>query len=417
MSTNGTNGHRSDEDDFADRDEPEPYASVGLMDSWASIRDLRAMEKMPSFPTEFESLNTAIGLGGPRGGNVYVVVGGTGAGKTTLTLALGRYHALHHGPVIYVSEEMRAGHCVARATAACLGVNANALITGTADVSDDEIAALLPRRFFIMRRQPLDKLRAAAARLAKDFGAPPLIVIDYLGKLVAAILKAQPDLDPRIATSFASSVLVQIAEETGCPVIVVSAGGRGSLMKLRPGPGARPRSVRDLPPSELVDIAKESGDVEYDATAMITLSVSEELDVEGFQVATLTVAKARYGRAQHIKMAYDGPRGQWHDRGRYEPTTKETDTDPSKLNADRIAKINGIEQRVLALLGAGSMPLAELAKLIKLARPDVEIAVKRLMQTGLVVRSGSTKSSRYGLAETPLPGLETATGSHPEAKS
>jgi len=68
---------------------------------------------------------------------------------------------------------------------------------------------------------------------------------------------------------------------------------------------------------------------------------------------------------------------------------------------------------VLGLLAVGPMSLAALATKIKLSRIDIEIAGKRLVQAGLVVRSGSTKSSRFSLSETPLPGLE----SHPEARA
>lgn len=413
MKTNGTNGHRSDEDDFADRDvddDEELLASLKVKDRRAAVGSLRGMAARSRFPTPFHSLDIAMGLGGWCGGNVYVLVGGTGAGKTSLALGLSRHHAYEHGPVIYVSEEMEEGHCLARAGGASLGVYPNALITGDHDLTDEDLLEGLPPRFFIQRGQPLEQLRLTAIGIARRFKTPPLIVVDYLGKIVAAMLRRDPKLDPRVATTFASSEIVGISHAVGCPILVVAAGGRGSLMKLRPGPGARPRSVRDLPPSDLVDIAKESGDVEYDATAMLTLSVSEEVDCDGFQVATLTVAKARYGRAQHIKMAYDGPRGQWHDRGRYEPTTAKTDVDPATLTSDRIAKINAIEQQVLGLLAVGPMPLAELAKVIKLARPDVEIAVKKLVTAGLVTRSGTTKASRYGLAETTLPGLESAPG-------
>lgn len=394
--------------DITERRSQARLAELGIITRWGAIDDLRAMQKIGRYATPFPSLDAALGLGGWFGGNVYVLVGGTGVGKTTFMLACGRDFALRHGPVLYLTEEMRTGHCLTRAVAHRLGVSSNSLITGGHGVTDDELAAELPDRLFFMRRCGLDKVRQAVVTLRQMHDdVAPLVIVDYLGKLADQMLAADPHMDPRLATTMASSQLVAIAEQLASPILAVSAGGRSSNAKLRGRPGGRAQNPRDLPPSEFVDVAKESGAVEYDATALLTLSIGDELDVDGHQVATMTVAKARYGRAQHIAMSFDGAAGVWHDRGRVEPTKKAEDVDPSQLTADRIARISKIEQLVLTALAIAPQSMAALREQIKLARPDIELAVSRLMGAGAVVKSGSTKSCRYKLAETELPHTET----------
>lgn len=409
------NAPRTDEDAFADRDDESWIERLSLLDRWSCVRSLRAMAARRRFSTPFDSLNGALGLGGWCGGNAYVLVGGTGAGKTSLALGLARFHALEHGPVIYVSEEMEEGHCLARGGAATLGTYANSLIIGNHDLTDDQLAEGLPPSFFLQRGQSLEKLRAAALGVAQRFNTPPLIVVDYLGKVVASMLRRDPQLDPRIATTFASSEIVAIAHAAGCPILVVAAGGRGSLMKLRPGAAGRPKSVRDLPPSELVDIAKESGDVEYDATAMLTLSVSEEEDCDGFQVATLTVAKSRHGKAQHIKMAYDGPRGQWHDRGPHDRKAEsESKTNGASasdtMSAEYIARLNMLGGLVVEMLKAGPRSRTTIADTlrkvgkVKFRNEELWEAIAALAHQGVLAERGSARASRVYLVGSELPG-------------
>lgn len=403
-----TAAHDDDVIAFASRDEDE-IGKLGGLTVWDGIRDLRAMNRLPRYSTPYESLTHAIGLGGWQGGCSYVLVAGPGAGKTTLAILCSLHHAREHGPVLFVSEEMRVGHLIARAAAGPLGTSANALITGDDTTSDERIAAQLPvENLIFARRLSLDRIAKLAAAITRQYRKPPLIVIDYLGKIAAALLKANPTMDPRQATTEASTLIVQLSEELQAPMLVISAGGRGSNAKLRGrSTGARPTSVRDLPPSECVDTAKESGDVEYDATALLTLSVSDQVDGDGFQVATLTVAKARYGRAQHIAMAYDGAAGRWHDRGRVDPQKlKDAEPDASQLTAERLAQLTALERDVLKRLALEPLSLDGLRKALKKGRPDIEVVIKRLLRSGDVIRTGTTKSTKYRLAEGDLPGLE-----------
>lgn len=394
---------------FAARDAQEDE-NLGLITRRDAVNDLRRMQKLPRFPTPFPSLTTALGLDGWMVGQSYVLVGGTGVGKTTFTLDCAAHQARHYGPVLYGSEEMRPGHCLTRAGAGPLGVTSNDLIRGVAEFTDDELEETLPEAFYFTRRVPLAQLRKQVKFLRKKYGKPVFLVVDYLQKLAAQVAKEmqaageKPDL--RQATTHASSILCTIAEEDEATVLAVSSGGRSSAAKLRGSRGGRFIDVRDIPPSELVDTAKESGDVEYDAAGLITLSVSSDLDVDNYQVATMTVAKARYGRVQHIAMAYDGERGVWHDRGRVEPRKKDDPERDEQLTAERIASLNEIAVKAFDWLERAPLSFEGLRRNMHKARSDIELALAPFIRDGSIVVAGQGRSRKLKLVGSrSLPGL------------
>jgi hypothetical protein len=142
--------------------------------------------------------------------------------------------------------------------------------------------------------------------LTQRFGRPPLVVVDYISKLAQAIARKQHRPDLRMATSEASEFLCELADRSSAAVIAVSAIGRHN--------NKRTANPRDLDPYELVDVAKESGDVEYDGAGLIVLSLSKESTSEG-RIATITLAKTRFGSELHVDARYVGYSGGWIDCG------------------------------------------------------------------------------------------------------
>lgn len=383
---------------FAERDR-DVAAELGILSVWDAIADLRRMQALPTYSTPFESLTEAIGLGGWMAGQVYVLVGGTGVGKTTFTLAAARHFAELHGPVLYLTEEMRPGHCYTRAAARTLGVTSNQLIRGTAAYDDEALAQVLPKRLMFMRKTTPDKIRKAVLYLRQQHRCAPLVVVDYLQKLAAQVAAGMERPDMRLATTQVSSELCKLAEDLDAPVLAVSSGGRSANSKLRGNrAGAKRQDPRDMPPSEMVDTAKESGDVEYDSAALMTISMGDEVDVDGHQVATLTVAKARYGRAQHIAMAYDGVAGEWHDRGRVEPR-KADSIDTAQISAARAEELEQCAAAIVALVKVAPMSRNAIAKALKKRKTDVLDAVMLLRSRGEVYEQGTGPAVRVILTE------------------
>lgn len=277
---------------------------VRLISVGQALEELDRLAKAPVYVTPFPTLNDAIGFGGLLGTQVYTLSAGTGRGKTSWVAELAGF-AAQTVPVLVASYEMKPGYFVARRAAGVLGVHSNEILRGR--VSMRSVLATVPYgRFFLMHKPPLDELRAAIDLLSARFGTPPLVIVDYLQKLADQIARTMQRPDPRLATTEASDTLIDIADKSGCAIVSVSAIGRTN--------NKRTANPRALEPYDLVDVSKESGSVEYDGAGMIVLSLSKETDEHG-RVATMTLAKARFGTECHIDARYDGRRGSWLDRG------------------------------------------------------------------------------------------------------
>jgi hypothetical protein len=327
-------------------DEADAAVVRSLITIGDALLDLETLARAPVFDTPFKTLNDAIGFGGLIGTQVYTVAAGTGRGKTSWVAALATHaagrtpsHALAEGivdvPVIVATYEMKVGYFIARKAAGELGVHSNDIIRGR--IAAGRVLEVVPfhSRLFLMRRPTLVQLRAAVRYLTKKHGTPPLVIVDYLQKVAELIAMNQPRIDMRLATTQASAALCDIAEETCCAIVAVSAIGRGK--------GKALSNPRRCDPHELVEVAKESGAVEYDGAGMIVLSLSKEYDEDGMRIATMTLAKTRFGEECHIEARYIGNRGTWLDRGRCTPTdqpssTAAAESKPGKENREDVIR-------------------------------------------------------------------------------
>lgn len=301
---------------------------VKLTDVGMALQELDSLANAPVYDTPFPTLNRALGHGGMLGTQCYTLAAGTGRGKTSFVAQLAFHTAMQDIPVLVVSYEMKPGYFVARKASGLLGVHSNDILRGRID-SGLIMRAMPAHRLFMLHKPPLKDVRNAVDQLAQKFGTPPLLVVDYLQKLADQISRTQARPDLRIATSEASDTLVDIGDRTGAAVVAVSAIGRGN--------NKRAANPRKLEPYELVDVSKESGNVEYDGAGLIMLSLSKDFDGEE-RIGTITVAKARFGMEVHIDARYDGPRGSWRDLGEVTEGYDEPSTEPKpKENLIRAA--------------------------------------------------------------------------------
>jgi len=320
-----------------------PAKRLKLISIGQALEDLAALAKAPVYPTPFEALNDAMGFGGFLGTQVYTVAAGTGRGKTTWVAHVAAF-AAQTVPVVVASYEMKPGYFIARKAAGVLGVHSNDIIRG--HVSVGQVASAMPYpRMFLMHRPTLDELREAVQFVTDKFGTPPLVVIDYIQKLADEIALTQQRPDLRMATSQASATLCDIAERTGAAVLAVSAIGRGKGKVLS--------NPRKSAPYELVEVAKESGAVEYDGAGLIVLSLSDEYDGDE-RIATMTLAKVRFGQECHIDARYDGRRGTWRALDRVE-----TERPAPKVISASSSSESNLHARILAELRSQPAPNKE----------------------------------------------------------
>lgn len=279
-----------------------PIITVG-----GALEEIERLAKTPIFETPFDELNRALGFGGPLGGQVYYLAGGTGFGKTSFIGKLAKHHAMQGRPALIAFWEMFAGYYVARMAAPILGVHSNDIIR--AQLAPGDVMRALPPMIEFLDAPSMSTLKRACERHVRAGRGAPLLFVDYLQLFADQILATMTRPDARLANTQASGCLRALAKETGAAVIAVCAAGRSSSKRLV-------EDVRKKPPRDLVDAAKESGSIEFDGAGVIVLSVADEKDADGANIATITVAKARFGEPTHIDARYDGRTGNWTEIGR-----------------------------------------------------------------------------------------------------
>jgi len=306
-----------------------PIITVG-----AALEQLDRLAKTPIYKTPFTEVNKAIGFGGLLGGQVYTIVSGTGAGKTSFVSTVGEFHAENQGDTLIATWEMIPGYFVARMAAKHLKVHSNQILRG--ERRWGEVQSAVPRRLEFLERPSLSTLKRAIEQVVRAGRPPPLVIVDYIQALAEDLSPSMPRLDPKQLNSFVSRELVKISKETGAPMLIVSATARMTAAKLVV-------DVRKQSPRDLVGAAKETSQIEYDGAGLIVLSLSEEEDLDG-QIATMTIAKARFGEACHIDARYDGRRGAWIEIGRVQKAVKAGGSGDANISVIRDAVLGALRK-------------------------------------------------------------------------
>lgn len=154
----------------------------------------------------------------------------------------------------------------------------------------------------------VEVLAQTARTIAMEYGAPPLIIVDYMQRI-----PAPPELkirDARERLGYAAGLLqVNLAREIGCPVLALSSIGRVSY-KL---------GEKDL--EERLAALKEAGELEYTAyTTMLIYNLPDELQmsmnlspgmIDNFRPMCLDVVKNREGQIGRFAVQWTPARGVW----------------------------------------------------------------------------------------------------------
>ncbi|MGI8535413.1 MAG: replicative DNA helicase [Mycobacteriales bacterium] len=250
---------------------------------------------MSGVPTGFADLD---GLtNGLHPGQLIVIAGRPGLGKSTLGLDIARCASVKHGlPSAIFSLEMSKTEITMRLLSAEARVPLHHMRSGT--MTDDDWARLA-RRMGEVAEAPLYiddspnltmmEIRAKARRLRQRHNLQ-LIVIDYL-QLMTANRKVE---SRQQEVSELSRSLKLLAKELEIPVIAMSQLNRGAEQRTDKKP-------------QLSDL-RESGSIEQDADMVILLHREDAYEKESPRAgeADFIVAKHRNGPTQTITVAFQG---------------------------------------------------------------------------------------------------------------
>jgi len=229
-----------------------------------------AFERRP-VSTGFRSIDELLG-GGLRGRRVFVLAGTPGSGRTSLALRIAHAAASTGCPVLYVSYECEDVELRARLVASVVKTSYGKMLApeGLLEGEREQVASAWRRyaeggpgaRILITVPGARDLgepghpagsmtwLRKEAERRGRDFGRPPLVIVDDLKGAVAF----SEDVDPYhggldFAASRTSLALRLVARSAGSPVLVLAGIVPNSMLS--------PHDPWRLP--ELSDIENISG--------------------------------------------------------------------------------------------------------------------------------------------------------------
>jgi len=233
-------------------------------------------------PTGLKGVDELLG-GGLRDRRLYVLAGLAGGGKSALALRIAHFAAASGVPVIYLSYEMEEIEARARLVAAAMKTPFGQLLAPDSllQVEREQVGVAWRKyaesgpgmRILLTvsgandrgegepRMATMEWLKYETARVRRDFGQPPLVVVDDLQ--AAAAFSEEFEGDPSsffFAVGLTALSLRVIARTAGSPVLALSSVRRSAV----PRPGGEYRFP------ELGDL-EESGRIESNADAVLVL--------------------------------------------------------------------------------------------------------------------------------------------------
>ncbi len=299
---------------------PAGWARLGdfAEDAFATLESRASGDASQIVPLPWPELAAHLGAKDAPGllPGAYVLTGGTGVGKTQWTTYAALYAAQHEHPVGVFSLELGKVGTLSRYLGAYPAVVEGRPDTAThwSDVFRGDKGEINKVQQWV---EPVSKLplsfafggsegRTAAeiGKLANDIadqadeaGRCGLVVLDFL-QLVAGPEDAAGDaLRERIKA--ASYAMRHLANERGLAVVLVSSVARGHYPRLS-GADGHPTASH---PSSFVGVGKESGEIEYSADAVLTLTKAPK-DSDGH--VWLAVAKLRWNTPRWLAYAFNG---------------------------------------------------------------------------------------------------------------
>ncbi|MDQ3298948.1 MAG: AAA family ATPase [Myxococcota bacterium] len=245
-----------------------------------------------------------------RPGGIVVIMGPTGAGKTSFVACLLISHARAGGVVIVLSRELPADELGARA----IGVQCDAgwveVLVGKVARQEMERALDLPTMIVLDRQHAtLARLVEAIEAMRAEYpDAPMMVAIDY----VQILESGERDTRAKVADIIAQ--IDEIARAHRVVVLAISQMSRAAARAARNGESMGADST---------DGGAESAAIERAATVTLSIGSSGPEREDGTKAVDLSIGKGRMtGGDRVIPMSYCGRSGRWRVTGDARPAAE-----------------------------------------------------------------------------------------------
>jgi replicative DNA helicase len=236
-------------------------------------------------------------LGGLDRGRLSVLLAAPGGGKTTTSNQIAATIAAAGTPALYITFENTADDLILKQIARLAAKSAADIRRGR--VAPAELAAAYGtfhdragRHLYYLSGgagTTVETIRGAVEQLQRTYpDTYPLVVVDFLQRLATAadVVGRGAGLDDmRGRVGIIAQQLRGLANDTGCHIWAISSTNRQAYDTAKATPG--------------LASARESGDIEFAADAVLTLAPDTKADAAGFTANTdpfvLTIVKNRHG--------------------------------------------------------------------------------------------------------------------------
>lgn len=245
-------------------------------------------------------------LGGLAPGNLILICGIPGSGKSAFAMNLAWQLARRGAPVGVVSLEMTADELGQRITAQESGVDT--VRQRSSDLDGPELAAIIRLNnerstapLFIEDHGPLTPadVRVRALRLHAEHGPLGLLVVDYLGLLALDVKR----MTVAQAMNAAAQDMKNLASELRCPVILLSQLNRDIFRRADRRP--------------LLSDVREAGEAPASQIIVIHRDAAFDPEAERQGEADFYLIKNRHGRTGMATLGYIGERTLFTNLDRY----------------------------------------------------------------------------------------------------
>jgi len=305
--------------------------------------------------------------GGLESGSVYGLCAPTGMGKTGLAILIARTIAVEQTVVLF-SSELPVRQVLSRVAAQILGTSWRDLNRLTATRGLPLISrALQGLRLRVVELGRDTDMVDVLSRIADRDGQAPVLFLDYLQHAARRV----PIEDRRVAVATLSDTLTRWARDAKTRAVIISSVARAQYVR------DENRSA-----SSYVGSAKESGDVDFDCSAILFLdTIVDGVQPGGMTTARLHVAKSRFGTTGTVGLTFDGAIG--------------------LFTVDRAGTLTVSQQEIVDAVRDGATTAADVAREVGRRRADVLSTIAVLRTQGVlgtrplrVVQQPSPESSR-----------------------
>lgn len=269
--------------DLDNDDRQDYYKASNILTGVIGTIDAKFNKTMPrGLSTGLKDLDELVR--GLRPGNMIVIAGLTGSGKTILGLQIAQHVTCKlDGVGLAFSMEMTKEELITRGIASIGSVNLSALDSG--DLSDDDwpkithgVSVLNEAKLFVNDQAGMTvaRIRSIARQCQRKEGLS-ILLVDYL-----QLIATESNSNRALEVGKISTALKNLAKELKIPVVVLAQLNRGSTN--RPDKRPRPSDIRD------------SGQIEQDADVVILVHCDKDTEEGQNGVTELIVGKVRHAR-------------------------------------------------------------------------------------------------------------------------